>query len=567
MGVNAPQQPPTPPSGSTGGSQPTPPSGSTPPSGNPPTTPPTTPQGGDSLAEFFNQGDSGGNSLLGQAFDTAAQTQAQTAQTLRSTAAVYQADVGRAMQGAQQSEGQGRSDRAEQSTRHRGESSRADEQRSDTYRARGDTQSRDHRSKRESGLRGLEKRQGEAQGADKTRAGDSSAVRSALRRGTGESEGQHQARLLRGTRASDQDGDQAFNRLPAQTRSQLQTSGRTDQAKQYLKFQLQMNRLQTLKQEALDAGDTELAEQLQAAMDQLSTEAPEIPPELTAAEGAEEAEGAEDSDETDDAEDVEDSGDGGTTGTGESGDTARRVGTASDTGEQAGGDTGGDDQAQTGGAAAQISQASLSPSFQRALDEGQLGSVFHTGGSDQTGGLMATEHRVLGSIVKGDGSRISILADSGDQVRLVRQRSGQGSSEDEGEGFDPQPLESRGLQQGSLKVDPHAYGGETRLQFSAATGGTGTIGIYQLQAALERTPPGSSHVEIGNRYLEIEEVDQASYAGMVGAPTTLTTGEASEAVAYHRQVGLIRARGLVGRGWSANMDSFAQTGFLPAQVC
>jgi len=489
----------------------------------------------------------------------------QTQQTLRSTQAVYTADMGRAMQGAQDSEGRGRSERADQSQRHRGEASRSESDRADTYRARSATHEGDHTRSTRRGLRHLESRRGEGQSADKTHAGDRSAMLSALRRGPGESEAQQRGRLLRGTQASDQDAEQAFSRLPQDTRSQLQSNGRTQQAKQYLKFQLQMNRLRALKEEAQQAGDSELAEQLQAVMDELATQEPEIPSELTAAESADDTDGADDTDETDETDEA--GGETGATETGEGGDTTRRVGTARDTGEQQGGEGEGDGQPQTGGAvAAHLSQPTLSPSLRAALDEGQLGFVSHTGGSSEAGGTMATEHRVLGSIVQGD-SRVRILADSGDHVRLVRVRARQGGSGGDQEGFDPQPLESRGMSRGSLRVDPHSYGGETRLQFSAATGGTGTIGIYQLQAALQRTPPGASHVEIGNRYLEIEDVDQQAYAGMVGSPATIGTGEAAEAIAYHRQVGLIRARGLVGRGWSGNMDSFAQTGFLPAQAC
>lgn len=87
--------------------------------------------------------------------------------------------------------------------------------------------------------------------------------------------------LLKRSFIKNQKAQQAFEKLPAGLRDAIQSLGKKAEVLQFLKFKLQMVRLRAWQRAAQAQGETQLASQIQKAMDQLQKEAPPVPAELS----------------------------------------------------------------------------------------------------------------------------------------------------------------------------------------------------------------------------------------------------------------------------------------------
>ncbi|MDX1386486.1 MAG: hypothetical protein R3257_02775, partial [bacterium] len=408
MGVNAAGSQPTdtpPPAGADAPNQP-PPSGSTglPQSGTQGAAEAT----GDQLLQQFMNGQIEGTEELVK------QMQDQTLQQniLSSTRAQTGATMQQAQRQSYHSDADQRTTTNEQRATQDSDATRQEGTRQDSFQDRGRTRSRDTRSgDRNANLR-----------SDISQAGDNaarqgtqknvSARRQALVNNLAKQSGNNPGQLRNMAEAQiGRQSDQAFLRLPQ--------SKQTPAARQFIKAQLTMNRLQQLRQEVRQARQDgqEVPEGLENALDQAIQDAAENMPEMPA-----ELAGTEfDVQEEDSTDDSTEAGD-------EADDAAEESGLRADqtiegTEGEGDGDAQGQGEGQPGTEGGQGIPANYSPTtvvnYQALRHDANFG-LLSTAGAEhaETEGNLSTDSRILGSIVDGN-TRVS-LQQRGSQVRIAR---------------------------------------------------------------------------------------------------------------------------------------------------
>jgi hypothetical protein len=458
-------------------------------------------------------------------------------------------DMGKA-QGTQQNLNQAQSDAARQSTL---DQSAQQTQTRDTFQrgvsADQSTAMRaaDSQKALESGQRHAEAKTQMEKGAQADRGGDKVAKQG------GENSAQWQARMLKQSKPGGEELQKRFEQLP--NHSQL-TPRQGQVVKEHMAKQMQMQKLQQMLEKAKAEGaDKEQQQFLENMIGKLKAETEHPPEELAMAQGAQEAGEAEEGKETEGADKSEE---GEKTEEGRKADSAERIGEQAQTDSGTGGEGAGTDLAQTG----DVIPASWTPiaaeTMTEARESGEFGGVLSIGGQSEADGDMAVQSHLLGSIT-GGRNPVHVAQDSQGNCHLYRVRP---PSERKSHPLEDIPLKP-GQKDGKITRDQNVVlpGEHFRV-------GGRLYNYHQLMRQSEdfaRAHPGqdTSHIVIGDRRIEVEDVTPGQ-AEKIGLPsTTITREELAQARNVYRQSSLYVSGFRLAAPAAVIRSGFQATGHAP----